>query len=296
MSTTLRLAWLKALGSVGIKKFVSTSSFGYSYVCHIGDFLGENPYYNPEAFRVELTLCAAWLADSKHPIIYDVGANLGFFCTQLAQMLKMQSPNIYAFEPVPDTFCKLSQTVDALGLRALIDPIAAAATDEAAALQLSYSTRNSLFAQVTPNGLNPRVGDRLVYAAGFTLDDFLSLTGAVPNLVKIDVEGSEIAVLRGAQDLLSQANRPALLFECNPFNLAETGSSLGSFAELLAGYAVYYVDDFEGQKVPFGDHVERIEDIYWVCNLFAVPTDERSSMRWQSVLTNVRSSLRLRTK
>lgn len=265
-------------------------------MCAISANFSENPFYNREVFSAELILCAAWLADRKNPIVYDVGANVGFFCTHLAQMLVAQSPKIYAFEPVPDTFCKLSQSVTTLGLRDYIDPIAAAVTNEAAALRLSYSTWNSHFAQVTPDGLNLRAGNRLVYAAGFSLDEFCSLTEAFPSLVKIDVEGGEVAVLRGAQDILLQPHRPALLFELNPTTLAETRSSPGSLEELLGGYAVYYVDDFEGQKIPFGDRVERIDGIHWVCNLFAVPTDERSCTRWHSALNDARRSLQAQVK
>jgi FkbM family methyltransferase len=211
-------------------------------------------------------------------------------------MLMAQSPKIFAFEPAPDTFCKLAQSVTTLELSDYIEPIAAGVTDEPGVLQLSYSTRNSLFAQVTPRGLNSRVGDRLVYAAGFSLDEFCALTTAFPSLVKIDVEGGEIAVLRGAQDMLSQPHRPALLFEFNPITLAETGSFRSSFKKVLAGYAIYYVDDFEGQRVPFGDHVKRIEDIDWVCNLFGVPTEDWSCARWQSTLNVARRSLRARIR
>lgn len=296
MYTSLRLALLKTIGSIGVRKFVSTSGLGYRYVCHIGDFLGESPYYNREVSRTELTLCAAWLTDCQNPIIYDVGANVGFFCTQLAQMLVAQSPKIYAFEPVADTFCKLAQSLSILGLRKHIEAIATAVTDEPGVLQLSYSVRNSLFAQVTPNGLNSRAGDRLVYSAGITLDEFCSLTGAYPSLVKIDVEGSEVAVLCGARDILSQPHRPALLFEYNPLTLSETRSSPSSFQKLLAGYTIYYVDDFEGQRVPFGSSAGRVEDIDWVCNLFAVPASESSSAHWQSTLRNARRSLQERAK
>ena len=44
---------------------------------------------------------------------------MGFFATQLAQMLARQSPEVYAFEPVPTTFVKLVQSVNQLGLNDL---------------------------------------------------------------------------------------------------------------------------------------------------------------------------------
>jgi hypothetical protein len=56
------------------------------------------------------------------------------------------------------------------------------------------------------------------------------------------------------------------------------------------------VDDFERQKIPFGERVERIDDIRWVCNLFAVPTDGLSCTRWQTTLNDARRTLQARVK
>jgi hypothetical protein len=53
---------------------------------------------------------------------------------------------------------------------------------------------------------------------------------------------------------------------------------------LLSGYALYYVNDYCGKKIAFGDPIERSEKIDWVCNLFAVPATESAARRWASVL------------
>src|SRR5262249_29974300 len=219
MSAGLRMAWLRALGAVGVRKFVATSGLGHDFICHVGD-LAEYPYYYRRAFQHELTICAAWLREMERPVVYDVGANVGFFATQLAQILAGQPLQIYAFEPVPTTFPKLVHSVHELGLSHRIHPIAAAVLDDACPGHLSYCESNSLYAQVAANG-NPRAGDALAHAPGVTLDGFLSFAGMLPALVKIDVEGSEVAVLRGAQRLLARPDRPALVFEYNPDTLLE---------------------------------------------------------------------------
>jgi FkbM family methyltransferase len=277
-----RLAWLKALNVVGVTRFVATSGLGYEFVCHTGD-LANFPFYYRRAYRAELELCVAWLQGEDSPVVYDIGANGGFFSTHLAQMLAARAPRVYAFEPVPATFAKLTQAVRRLGLSASVLPVPAAAVDNPGPVRISYSERNSLLARVSPRGLNPRVGDQLAQARGITLDEFCASTGAFPQLLKIDVEGSETAVLRGARGLLSRPDRPAVLFEYNPVALTESGSSVQALLDLLAGYAVHYVDDLAGQKIPFGDPVEA-DEIDWTCNLFAVPRTQSAASRWASVL------------
>jgi hypothetical protein len=101
--------------------------------------------------------------------------------------------------------------------------------------------------------------------------------------VKIDAEGYEVSVLRGAEGLLSRPDRPAILFECNPNTLAECGASVCTLLNLLLGYTVHYVDDLCGQKVPFGSLIQDFEKIDWLCNLFAVPLTENSARRWAIV-------------
>jgi FkbM family methyltransferase len=143
------------------------------------------------------------------------------------------------FEPVPDTFAKLTESIQRLGLNDSVHPIPAAVVDNPGPVQISYSVRNSLLAQVSPCGLNPRVGDKLVQAKGITLDGFCSSVRALPQLVKIEVEGSEVAALRGARGLLSRPDRPAILFEYNPFTLRESGSSVHALLDLLPGYRLH---------------------------------------------------------
>ncbi len=91
---------------------------------------------------------------------------------------------------------------------------------------------------------------------------FYASTGALPSLFKIDVEGNDVAVLRGAQGLLSRPDRPW----CRKAYVA------GSTQHL------------RGQTFPFGGRIQDIEQIDWTCNLFAVPLTEHSARRWTSVL------------
>ncbi|HEY1736310.1 MAG TPA: FkbM family methyltransferase, partial [Methylovirgula sp.] len=187
----LRFAYLRSLKAVGIRQIVSKSGLGYPFVCQIGD-LAEHPFYIRDAYQKELELCAAWLRqEQKETVVYDVGANSGFFSCQLAQMLGGQPVRIYAFEAVPTTFAALSKSVSRLGLEHKVFPFPAAIRDQAGPTQLTYSKRKSLCSQVTPNGINKNIGEFLTHAVGITLNEFQQSSGAMPTLMKIDVEGSE---------------------------------------------------------------------------------------------------------
>lgn len=289
----LRMAWLRALRVCGVKSVVASSGLGYPFVCHIGD-LAEYPFYHRRAFEKELALCSAWLSQQDKPVVYDVGANVGFISTHLAQMLGSRSPQIFAFEPVPMTFIRLVESVRRLGLRDRVHAIAAAVIDAPRPVRMAYSQWNSLEAQVIFDGLAPAFNERIAYAAGITLDDFSAATGTHPTIVKMDIEGCEVAALRGAQRLLAHANRPAILFEHNPVSLRQCGATSSSFSGLLPGYAIYYVDDLLGQKLPFGNAVSDVGAIPWICNLFAVPRNEAAAARWLITLTEARYLLRCR--
>lgn len=279
----LGMLWLRMLGAFGVRSFVSRSGLGHRFVCHVGD-LAEHPFYVPHAFRNELAIAAAWLAQEARPIAYDVGANVGFFCTHLAQMLSGRTVQLYAFEPVPTTFVKLVQSVQRLGLADRVHTVAAAVGDDHRPLQMAYSDGNSLYAQVRSEEPNPRAGAGLAFAAATTLDSFQQAAGGIPALIKIDVEGSEVAVLRGARSLLTRAARPAIVFEYNPMTLAERGAHTRELAELLAGYDFFYVDDLEGQRLRFGAPVADLEDVDWICNIFAAPRQAVESGRWSLAL------------
>jgi len=280
MSTTARRYGLKLLRGVGVKHFRARSGIGIPYICHLSDLSGEVPFYDRDYSASEILLMAQWCRQVEKPVVFDVGANNGFIATQLAQLLRENSPRIFAFEPVPSTFSSLSKSVTALRLQQLVFPICCAISDKAGASAIAYNPRESLFAQVGNDKWNTRVGSDLAYCATLRLDDIVNCLGVTPTLLKIDVEGSELRVLRGAGSLLDSPEAPAICLEWNPVTMKERGSSLTELVALLGPRTCYYIDDFEGQRIPFGEEIENVANINWVCNVFAVPQDRLGS--WQT--------------
>lgn len=90
---------------------------------------------------------------------------------------------------------------------------------------------------------NPEISDErgqpeFIAVEVSTLDE--ELAGQAPNVIKIDVEGAELAVLEGGRQLLSQA-RPVLIFEHVPATAALYGDAPDAMWKLLVelGYEIF---------------------------------------------------------
>lgn len=129
---------------------------------------------------------------------WDVGAHCGFFTVIAAS----RGARVHAFEPMPENRHRLERAIAANALeRVTVHPYAIGLASGQAILRASDSTSEwSLLGE----GEGVTVGVR-------TLDEMLDVLGP-PHVVKIDVEGAEVDVLRGAKRLLTDP-APTLLVE-----------------------------------------------------------------------------------
>lgn len=67
-----------------------------------------------------------------------------------------------------------------------------------------------------------------------TLDDYVARSGLVPRVIKIDTEGSEFMVLRGAANTI-RVQRPVLIMEFNPASAQAAQTTIHEYASLLNG-------------------------------------------------------------
>jgi FkbM family methyltransferase len=133
-----------------------------------------------------------------HPgwTVVDVGANAGYH-TMLASDVGRPGARVVAFEPHPEIGELLRQTL-ALNPGANAELVASACSDHDGSISFipSSDPRNTGVSSV-------REGDPSGIAVPCVrLDGFCEERGLEPDLIKIDVEGAEAAVLRGAASLL----------------------------------------------------------------------------------------------
>lgn len=173
-------------------------------------------------------------------VVLDVGANIGFL-TVLAGRLVGPAGRVIAFEPVPAN-ARLVRRNAALNSQAQVEVIEAAVGDQAgtATLVLARHAGGAALAEADrPPDACGELRVALVTLDGWLAANAARLPGPV-RLVKIDVEGAEPAVLRGAAGLLAQAG-PQVLLEVDAPGSAAAEAKYEACRALLAGVG-YVVD------------------------------------------------------
>lgn len=195
--------------------------------------------FNYESTRLsgEQFLVRRLLGGRQTAMVIDVGANEGHY----AELVKDVCPGatLHAFEPHPVTFQRLAARASSRGFEA--HEFACGDTESYADLfdaEGSGSEHASLESKVVTglHGLAHAAPHRVRVT---TLDSFLEARGVSRvALLKIDTEGFELAVLRGAARSLSRSTFDVIQFEFNEMNVV-TRVFMRDFAALLDGYRLY---------------------------------------------------------
>jgi len=129
--------------------------------------------------------------------VLDVGANVGYFSLVAAEAGGIGA-RIFAFEPNPQMATLLRRTL-ALNGRSQVELVAAACgeRDDKVELHLSPDPHNTGLSTV-----RHLAGTKRLTVNELRLDTFCAEHDVEPDLIKIDVEGAEDSVLRGAEGLL----------------------------------------------------------------------------------------------
>jgi FkbM family methyltransferase len=137
----------------------------------------------------------------------DVGANVGAYALLLGQWVG-RSGSVYAFEPVPETFDGLVRHIDLNGLRDVVHPVceavgAAPATAALVAAGTHGENRLAVSAAEATGAIDVLVT---------SVDEFCARHHLTPSFIKVDVEGAELDVLRGARETIRRSGSDLSLF------------------------------------------------------------------------------------
>ena len=139
-------------------------------------------------------------------IALDIGANVGAYAMLLGQWVG-PAGRVYAFEPSSTAFDGLVRHIALNRQQGVVRPIASAVSDR-------NGTGHLVVAGTAGESHLTDADDRrqTVRVPLQTIDEFCEREAIRPSFIKIDVEGAELAVLRGARETISRSGKELALF------------------------------------------------------------------------------------
>jgi FkbM family methyltransferase len=199
---------------------------GIAFRFFVATPLGKNWYATVRDARSHEMTAMRALMRLDGATVYEVGAHHGRDCVLLSKMVGPKG-RVISFEPHPGNFEVLTRNIELNDL------------DNATGVNLAVGAqageiriRNRSNAKVSAGGQGIAVGVT-------TIDDWSRASSITPSIIKIDVEGYEFEVLRGAREVLESA--PALIVEMHCDIVEEFGSKPSDLWSLVdtARYDVY---------------------------------------------------------
>jgi FkbM family methyltransferase len=213
-----------------------------------GDSLGLSLHGAYEGYERELL--RQWVQPGDR--VLDVGANLGLYTLLLARQVGSEG-RVTAFEPDPDSFALLRENLEANGFgdgQGRVALYQKAVSDRDGTLRLFLAESN----KGDHRTYDSQDGRRSVEIEAVALDTLLP-PGERVDVVKMDIQGSELSALRGMTRLLSEQPRVVLFTELWPEGLQRAGASARDYLEALRklGFTLWEIQEEERRLTEVDD-------------------------------------------
>lgn len=174
-------------------------------------------------------------------VFVDVGANIGSHTINAARLVG-GAGSVFAFEADPDTYRLLSENIESNGLRNIVLG-QTCVSDHVGALSF-YKHPDSAKSSIVDRG------EKLsVTLPSDKLDNLIPANTKI-DVLKVDVEGAELSVLRGARAIFQDQRRPSVVI-IEVFDVRDNTDKSEGIRDVLEGYGYkFYL--FDGRSLtPF---------------------------------------------
>ncbi|MCU0393015.1 MAG: FkbM family methyltransferase [Thermoflexibacter sp.] len=210
---------------------------------------GHVPDYSGEKFVLSLLKAN----EKKDVVVFDVGANTGQYASMVITTLP-HNFQLYSFEPQEEAFIQLKN----ISNQGYFRPYHLAMGASKGVLDIYFNRAGSVFASMYPSSYQNYdiTLNQSKQVAVSTVDDFCT-ENSIPfiDLLKIDVEGYEIEVLKGCRQMIQNGKIKMIQFE---FGLASIKARifLEDFFLLLKDYDIYRILQNGIRQIHYSEYAE----------------------------------------
>jgi FkbM family methyltransferase len=174
--------------------------------------------------------------------VWDIGANMGLF-SFAAAVAAGPAGRVLALEPDTDLAGLLRRSAAGNTGHAPVEVLPAAVSGELSVARFHIARRNRATSHLAGFGSTMAGGVRSTQLVPTVTLDWLAVRFPVPDVLKVDVEGAELAVLSGGTEVL--AHSPTVICEVYAQNATAVSHILTGH-----GYTLYDGDRPPGKRVP----------------------------------------------
>jgi FkbM family methyltransferase len=221
--------------------------------------------YKNDVISGEQNFLRKLLHKVPRPIVFDVGANVGSYTS--AVLAENPDAQIFAFEPHPATFAKMSANL--ISSNAQLFNVACG-KESGEMILYDYSTAGSEHASLYQEVIEQLHHQdarahtiRIIDLDTFVEDHKIQRI----DLLKIDTEGHELAVLEGAHRLLKARQISAIQFEFNEMNVISR-TFFRDFYSALPEYRLYRM--VRDGLIPISEYSSGLCEIFLFQNIVAL--------------------------
>ncbi len=188
------------------------------------------------------------LKETVKPMMYcvDVGANIGYFSILMSKLVGPHG-RVGAFEPAPKNFDLLKKSIFLNGCERNTALYWEAVSSKTGKSTLSINKEFQGSHYLIPEGMGIPVDT-------VKLDDyFCDLDYGSIDLVKIDVQGAEVEVLKGMKELRTKYPNMTIIVEYLPEGLVRAGSTLEEFFQTIIDN--HDINDVELSNIDEASHL-----------------------------------------
>jgi len=224
--------YFQGLNNLGIRERRRRMACGSRMCLETGDLLSQRVACE-EAFEPAVRRTFSEIAGRGVNVI-DIGANIGYY-TLLAASIIGESHRVYSFEPQPRVARNLRRNIELNQLEnvtvyecALSDreghadfylPVAGMDAHGSLAANGRFQVRGQVSVPTRPlDAVLAELGDPKI------------------GLIKMDAEGAELSIFKGASKLLGSADRPSIIFEANEDNTRAFGYTVFELLQFIHGF------------------------------------------------------------
>ncbi|MES2514550.1 MAG: FkbM family methyltransferase [Bacteroidota bacterium] len=243
-------------------------------------------------FDAELLLLEFLL--NKDSIFFDIGANKGEYAYYAEKLINPK--NIWLFEPEK----KLNHQLTAIFSHCNVINLALSDTKGTHQFKIPVinGVADNCLSSLEVNNKEDNETESIIYDVKTdTLDAFTSEKNVYPDLIKIDVEGHELSVLKGAEKYLA-THHPTLIIEIEQrhHKTIPVESVFENFKKM--GYTCYYYSKKQTQMLPYEDkiHLTNSSDYFgkinYINNYIFIHRDNKKTKSIDSINKEIALKIR----